>query len=291
MIRWFVLVCAMSAAVLALAVSFRGDRNAESEVEPQQTREIAAKVRGLKVYLERERQNRKQAAAQGLSDGQKQTVASAQRLLKIDIKIDEVQKTKKSGISEKINRQIENYQKKLEKDLREEVREVKERVSLAREKLTQEQRKVETLPQMEEDYSIKQEQKEEIEKLKLEFIAKRKLLDELQSRPDPQKAAAIDVSCGSGQGLHPYYVECKANEIVIYPERTTVSKSNVNGSREVTELANRILGTSNGTVIFLIRSGGVGIFNQVRKSLSKQGIRHGYLPLPGEGDLILDGGN
>lgn len=94
---------------------------------------------------------------------------------------------------------------------------------------------------------------------------------------------------GEGSGLVPFFVECDAEGIRIH--RPGSDRSVLLRIDDLAEAARfqaalrRVRVTRGGTVIFLIRPDGIATYGRALHEVEKLTIRHGKLPLPGDGEL------
>jgi hypothetical protein len=94
---------------------------------------------------------------------------------------------------------------------------------------------------------------------------------------------------GEGTGLVPFFVECAEDGIRVH--RPGSDRSVLLRIDDLAEAARfqaalrRVRGTRGGAVIFLIRPDGIDTYNRALKEVEKLTIRHGKLPLPGDGEL------
>jgi hypothetical protein len=105
----------------------------------------------------------------------------------------------------------------------------------------------------------------------------------IEEQKDPQKVIVLKPS-GLGKGLRPSFVECRGKELVVYPQKTRVQASAINGAifRDHVRTIQRRSGWS---VVLLIRPEGVRTFNRARSVAEKLDVRYGYLPLPSKGRI------
>lgn len=94
---------------------------------------------------------------------------------------------------------------------------------------------------------------------------------------------------GSGHGLEPHFAECREDGLVIYEGRerraTEIPTHRIATSAEYRRFLRRVRFRDGATVIFLIRSGGVPAFESAARQAATSGVRHGEIPLPGDGEL------
>jgi uncharacterized protein YlxW (UPF0749 family) len=122
---------------------------------------------------------------------------------------------------------------------------------------------------------------------------------ELKKRADVPKEAAVRLQpTGSGRSLKPLFVECTGSGIVLHDgsEPKRISNADLNaGSSAYNSAMDKVKSQSGATLIFLIRADGVGSYRTASKLASERDVRHGKLPVPGQGvldfTLLQKGGN
>lgn len=108
------------------------------------------------------------------------------------------------------------------------------------------------------------------------------LEQELKSRKDPPQEAEVVVRPGgSGVKLDPTFVECTTNGVVILDEKNpiTIRRGDLNKEGGAFhQLLDRVAGTKDGTVIFLMRPDAVGTYNTARNVARTHYGPNGYCP-------------
>jgi biopolymer transport protein ExbD len=86
---------------------------------------------------------------------------------------------------------------------------------------------------------------------------------------------------GENQTKQPRYLECNQEGIIIYPQKTFVSKYNLNNDYSpLSELISEIQQKSDQEyLIVIIRPTGIEVFKEVRNIIEEAGIDIGYEPL------------
>jgi hypothetical protein len=83
---------------------------------------------------------------------------------------------------------------------------------------------------------------------------------------------------GLGKGLIPNYVDCKANELVIYPQEKIVRKSDISNSfRTFVQSVGR---RKDQSIFFLVRPSGVGTFDAAKMIIEDSETKYGYEAVP-----------
>jgi hypothetical protein len=92
---------------------------------------------------------------------------------------------------------------------------------------------------------------------------------------------------GSGYGLEPHFAECRSDGLILYEglerRKTHVALHRIGTSAEYRRFLRTVRNRQGATAIFLIRPGGVPACRQA--SIQARGVRHGEIPLQGEGEL------
>jgi len=118
----------------------------------------------------------------------------------------------------------------------------------------------------------------------------KKLEAELKLRKNPPKEPQIMVMpSGTGRNITPFFVECRANSVVIHhgSKPVTVRRSELSRSKEFLLLMEAVKATPNGSIIFLIRPDAVGTYYTAHNIAQQNYCKNGKLPLVGFGKLDL----
>lgn len=113
---------------------------------------------------------------------------------------------------------------------------------------------------------------------------------ELSKRDGPPPDAMVKVQPGgSGVDLAPTFVECDAAGVVIHQggQRQRIARGKLRTDATFLGLLDRIADTKNGTVVFLLRSDGVGTYRAASALARAHYCRNGKLPVPGRGPIDL----
>jgi hypothetical protein len=93
---------------------------------------------------------------------------------------------------------------------------------------------------------------------------------------------------GSGQRLSPRFVECRAGELRLHQGGgfgPPIPVDQLPASARYRQFLREVVGLRSGTVIFLIRPDGVRTYNAASAVAAALGVRHGKLPIPGQGEI------
>lgn len=94
---------------------------------------------------------------------------------------------------------------------------------------------------------------------------------------------------GEGTGLIPFFVECAEEGLRIHrqgrAESVLLRIDDLAEASRFQAFLRRVRVTRGGTVIFLIRPDGVANYRSALQQVEKLTMRHGKLPLPGQGEL------
>lgn len=116
-----------------------------------------------------------------------------------------------------------------------------------------------------------------------------RLQAELNERLNPEEPEVQIRPSGTGVDLDPTFVECTASGVVIHegsdPQR--VPTSELNNSPAFLGLLERVSQQPKGTVIFLIRSDGLGTYHRAGNIAKARYCRNGKLPVIGQGRIDL----
>ena len=117
----------------------------------------------------------------------------------------------------------------------------------------------------------------------------------------PKPATIMVQPGGTGKDLQPQFVECTENGIVVYSQSHgqdfRVSKTDIERSPKFKDFLKRVKDKPRASVIFLVRPNGVQTYydaayearklNKALMGAGETGVRHGKLPVPGEGQIDL----
>lgn len=93
---------------------------------------------------------------------------------------------------------------------------------------------------------------------------------------------------GSGQHLSPRFVECRAGEVRLHRAGAfgpPIPVAELPASASYRQFLREVSGLPRGTVIFLVRPDGVRAYNAAAAVAAGLGVRHGKLPIPGQGEI------
>lgn len=117
------------------------------------------------------------------------------------------------------------------------------------------------------------------------------LSDELAGRSALPTEPRIQLQpSGSGQRLLPRFAECRAGDVRLREPGgwgDPIPVEQLRTSARFHRFLRGAAATRRGTVIFLIRPDGVRSFNAASAVAARLGVRHGKLPLPGQGEIDL----
>ncbi len=114
----------------------------------------------------------------------------------------------------------------------------------------------------------------------------------LYDREQARASAPIVVRpFGTGVGLRPHFAECTEEGLVIYegPDHTPlrISANRLASSPDFRRFLRRVRFQTGATAIFLIRPGGVPVYDAALQEAVRQGVRNGKIPIPAGGPLDL----
>ncbi len=119
----------------------------------------------------------------------------------------------------------------------------------------------------------------------------KRLTDLLKERQKPVEANVKVLPGGTGYDLKPTFVECAAAEIVLHPQGGSapvrIRWGDVTTSQPFIDFLEKVAEDPKGTVIFLVRSDGIGTYYAARHVATVQRVRNGKLSIVGQGKLDL----
>lgn len=117
-----------------------------------------------------------------------------------------------------------------------------------------------------------------------------KLKAELAKRDTPPPPAQVKVQPGgSGDDIHPYFMECARNDVVILDDgsKTRVRRADLSTSPEFAQAMARVRADPKGVMTFLVRPDGVGTYNSASDVARINQTRNGKLPISTQGEIDL----
>lgn len=126
----------------------------------------------------------------------------------------------------------------------------------------------------------------ELSQLKTKTDEARKAAASATTRPGTEAVRVVFPAVGN-KGLKPIFVECSATGLTVYPEKTFIAKAQVARSAAYRALLERIKADDKLTLNFLIRPDGVETFDEAREIARDRSVRHGYVPAPGSGRIVI----
>jgi hypothetical protein len=112
---------------------------------------------------------------------------------------------------------------------------------------------------------------------------------ELSEREEASQTRTSILPSGSGVNFTPHFVECAAGSIVMHtlaPPKL-IRAANMVNDKDFIALLETVANGVNDSVVFLIRSDGLGTYNAARKLCTDREIRNGKLPVIGDGRIDL----
>jgi len=114
---------------------------------------------------------------------------------------------------------------------------------------------------------------------------------ELARRKRPPEAARVIVQPGgTGRDVQPTFIECSAEGLVLYdsdPPHRIGKQEKLEENARFLGLLDRVRKQPKGTVVFLVRSDGLGVYQKARTIAWGRETRNGKLPLIGQGKVDL----
>jgi hypothetical protein len=117
---------------------------------------------------------------------------------------------------------------------------------------------------------------------------RRKQAEELKNRPETEPRIVVQPS-GRGRYRLPFFVECTSDSLIVHRAGQSFTVPILR--EELMQRFGRFLRAAKSRpgvmVIFLIRPDGVELYDRASQMAEAVGIRHGKLPIPGNGELDL----
>ncbi|NIP92500.1 MAG: hypothetical protein GWO24_03125 [Akkermansiaceae bacterium] len=84
-------------------------------------------------------------------------------------------------------------------------------------------------------------------------------------------------------------MECSARGLVVYegPNPLRIAHRDIWGNQKYHQLLQQIGDSKNRSLVFLVRDDGFGAFRTASRKAKVERVRHGKLPVPGQGELDL----
>jgi TolA-binding protein len=126
----------------------------------------------------------------------------------------------------------------------------------------------------------------ELTQIKARTDETRKEATRATTRPGTETIRLV-IPPGADKSLRPVFVECSATGLTVYPEKTFIAKAQVARSAAYRALLERVKADEKLTLNFLIRPDGVETFDEARQIARDRSLRHGYVPAPGSGRIVI----
>ncbi len=126
----------------------------------------------------------------------------------------------------------------------------------------------------------------ELERLQ-EELARLEL--DLEERQDASRSTVSVLPSGSGLQLNPHFVECAQGALILHdhdPPKLLRAASMVT-DEDFISILTTVAGSTDDTVIFLIRSDGQAVWRAAKRICDEREIRNGKLPVAGDGKIDL----
>ena len=128
----------------------------------------------------------------------------------------------------------------------------------------------------------------ELEKLRARI---EQLLAELAQRKQPPEPAQVTIRpSGSGVDLEPTFVECNAHGIAIYEDSDSpyrIATGAIETDEKFLAHLERVASNPKASVVFLVRSDGLGAYYRAAALAKANYARNGKLPVVGQGKIDL----
>ncbi len=175
--------------------------------------------------------------------------------------------------------------------LRQELQQKKAELARLKEEQAAQLKVKEELAELLAKLQVTKERIQELEKSLAEVEAEiAKLLEELKKRKIPPPPAKVQIRpSGSGTDLKPTFIECTARGLVLYEGQQPfrIAQGDIWGNQKFNQLLQQIGDSKNRSLVFLVRDDGLGPFRTASRKAKAERVRHGKLPVPGQGELDL----
>ncbi|MCM2372049.1 coiled-coil domain-containing protein [Aporhodopirellula aestuarii] len=112
---------------------------------------------------------------------------------------------------------------------------------------------------------------------------------ELTTRIDASEANVTVLPQGSGLDFIPHFVECAADSIVLHasdpPKR--IRTANITTDEDFLALLETVANGTRDSIVFMVRSDGLGTWRLCKKLCDDRSIRNGKIPIVGQGRIDL----
>lgn len=127
----------------------------------------------------------------------------------------------------------------------------------------------------------------ELETLKEELA---QLEKDLAERKDSKEANVTVLPQGSGLNFTPHFVECAAGAIVMHnsPQPKRIRAAAMAKDEDFLKLLETVANGKDDSIVFLVRSDGLGTYSAAKKLCDDREIRNGKLPIVGKGRIDLN---
>ena len=112
---------------------------------------------------------------------------------------------------------------------------------------------------------------------------------ELAERTESSMANVTVLPQGSGLNFTPHFVECAAGAIVMHnlPTPKRIRAADMAKDEDMIALLELVANGKDDSIVFLVRSDGLGTFRAVKKLCDDRDIRNGKIPIVGQGRIDL----
>jgi hypothetical protein len=115
------------------------------------------------------------------------------------------------------------------------------------------------------------------------------LTKDLNAKKTTVEADVSVLPSGTGLNIKPSFIECQKEAIVLHTEEEPllIRTAEAVANPKFVALLQKVANGRNETIIFLVRSDGLGTFRAVKAVCDAQEVRNGKLPVVGQGRLDL----
>jgi multidrug efflux pump subunit AcrA (membrane-fusion protein) len=111
---------------------------------------------------------------------------------------------------------------------------------------------------------------------------------EIKERNLPPEESAVSIlPAGSGVDFTPYFVECAAGAIVLHTsvEPLQIRAAEMAANQEFIGVLEKVANQKNATLLFLVRSDGLGTYRMAKALADANEVKNGKLPVVGQGRI------
>ena len=143
------------------------------------------------------------------------------------------------------------------------------------------------IPQLQKkDRETVTDMQSELEQLKEQLA---QLEKELKDRTENSEANVTVLPQGSGLNYKPQFVECAEGSVVMHslPTPKRIRTAEIVKDKDFIALLEQVANSTNDSIVFLLRSDGLGSYRACKKLCDERELRSGKIPIVGKGRIDL----